>query len=110
VLGAKAEAIGMEKPRIFPVEFSSETHQSDVFEIEVPPGYAVDELPDPVKVDVGFAQYESKIEVSGQTLRYTRDYTIKDLLVPTSKEPELKRHFSSIYSDERNSAVLKKVN
>jgi hypothetical protein len=30
--------------------------------------------------------------------------------VPTSKEPELKRLFSSIYSDERNSAVLKKAN
>lgn len=110
VLGAKGEAIGMEKPRTFPVEFSSATHQTDIFEIELPPGYAVDELPDPVKVDVGFAQYESKIEVTGQTLRYTRDYTVKELLVPTAKEPELKRLFSSIYSDERNSAVLKKAN
>lgn len=63
-----------------------------------------------MRVDVGFAQYESKIEVTGQTLRYTRDYTVHELLVPTSKEPELKRLFSSIYSDERNSAVLKKIN
>lgn len=110
VLGAKSEAIGMEKPRKFPVEFHSETHQTDIFEIELPAGYAVDELPDPVKVDVGFAQYESKIEVTGQTLRYTRDYTVNELLVPTTKEPELKRLFSSIYSDERNSAVLKKSN
>ena len=97
-----------DKPRKFPIEFRSATHESDTFEIELPQGFAVDELPDPVKVDVGFATYESKTEVQGQLLRYTRDYTVRKLEVPIAQEAELKRLFSTIYSDERNSAVLKK--
>jgi hypothetical protein len=110
VLGEKEMRIATDKPRKFPVQFSAASHQTDIFEIELPQGYSVDELPEPVKVDVGFAEYESKTEVSGQTLRYTRAYTVKKLLVPTSDEASLKRLFGTIYADERNSAVLKKAN
>ena len=108
VLGAKELRWETDKPRKFPIEFSLESHQTDVFEIELPPGFTVDEMPGPVKIDVGFAAYESKTEVQGQILRYTRDYTVRKLEVPLSQEAELRRLFSTIYSDERNSAVLKK--
>ena len=108
VLGEKGEAVAMDKPRKLPLQFPSETHQQDIFEIELPQGFTVDELPDPVKVDVGFAAYESKTELSGQVLRYTRDYTVKELQVPVERERQWKQLFAIIYSDERNSAVLKK--
>lgn len=108
MLGAKELRWETDKPREFPIEFSLESHQSDVFEIELPPGFTVDELPDPVKIDVGFAAYESKTEVQGQILRYSRDYTVRKLEVPLAQEAELRRLFSTIYSDERNTAVLKK--
>lgn len=108
VLGAKELQLATDKPRKFPIEFAAATHETDIFEIEIPQGYLVDELPDPVKVDVGFAQYESKTELTGQILRYTRDYTVNQLQVPTAQEAQLKRLFATIYSDERNSAVLKK--
>ena len=110
VLGVKEFRWETDKPRKFPIEFSSASHETDVFEIELPAGFTVDEIPDPVKVDVGFAEYQSKTEVQGQMLRYTRDYTVKKLEIPTAQEAELKRLFSTIYSDERNSAVLKKQN
>jgi hypothetical protein len=97
-----------DKPRKFPIQFRAASHETDIFEIELPEGFSVDELPDPVKVDVGFAEYESKTEVHGQVLRYTRDYTLRQLQVPTAQEAELKHLFSIIYSDERNSAVLKR--
>ena len=109
VLGALELHLASDKPRKFPIEFGEPSHETDVFEIELPQGYTVDELPDPVKLDVGFAQYESKTEFSGATLRYTRDYTVNKLEVPVSDEPQLRRLFSTIYSDERNSAVLKKA-
>ena len=108
VLGAKDFRWETDKPRKFPIEFTAASHETDVFEIELPPGFSVDEIPDPVKVDVGFAEYESKTEVQGQILRYTRDYPLRKLQVPTTQETELKRLYSTIYSDERNSAVLKK--
>jgi hypothetical protein len=108
VLGAMEMNWETDKPRKFPIQFRTASHETDIFEIELPEGFSVDELPDPVKVDVGFAEYESKTEVQGQVLRYTRDYTLRQLQVPTTQEAQLKRLFSTIYSDERNSAVLKK--
>jgi hypothetical protein len=108
VLGALEFQWMTDKPRKFPIEFAAASHETDVFEIELPAGFAVDEIPDPVKMDVGFAHYESKTEVQGQVLRYSRDYTVNQLQIPTTEEAQLKRLFSTIYSDERNSAVLKK--
>jgi hypothetical protein len=108
VLGAMEMNWETDKPRKFPIEFRAASHETDVFEIELPEGFSVDELPDPVKIDVGFAEYESKTEVQGQVLRYTRNYTLRQLQVSTAQEAQLKRLFSTIYSDERNSAVLKK--
>jgi hypothetical protein len=108
VLGALEFQWMTDKPRKLPIEFAAESHETDVFEIELPAGFAVDELPGPVKIDVGFAQYESKTEIQGQVLRYSRDYTVNQLRIPTTEEAKLKRLFSTIYSDERNSAVLKK--
>ncbi|MBV9146769.1 MAG: DUF3857 and transglutaminase domain-containing protein, partial [Acidobacteria bacterium] len=107
VLGTKELRWEGDKPRKFPIVFPAASHESDIFEIELPQGFAVDELPDPVKIDVGFAEYESKTEVQGQILRYTRDYTLRKLEVPTTQETELRKLYSAIYSDERNSAVLK---
>lgn len=97
-----------DKPRKFPIEFAAASHETDTFEIELPEGFTVDEIPGPVKVDVDFAQYESKTEMQGQVLRYSREYTVNQLEIPVTEEPQLKRLFSMIDSDERNSAVLKK--
>jgi hypothetical protein len=54
-----------------------------------------------------FASYHSKTEVSGNTLKYTRTFEIKELSVPMSKMDELKKFYRIIASDERNTAVLK---
>jgi len=75
----------------------------------LPPGYQLDELPPPVNVDDGFAAYHSKTEVVGRVLRYTRTFEIKDLSVPVSKAEQLRDFYRIIASDERNSAVLKRV-
>jgi len=80
---------------------------TDRFEIALPAGYAVDDLPPPVDVDYGFASYHSKTEVSGNALRYTRTFEIKELTVPMDKMDDLKKFYRIIASDERNTAVLK---
>lgn len=109
VMGAKGEDLGI-KPRKYPLEFSAASHQSDVFDIELPPGYSVDELPDPVKLDVGFAEYSSKTEVKGSVLRYSRDYTIRQVLVPVDRMADLKKLMAGINADERSSVLLKHSN
>jgi hypothetical protein len=93
--------------RKYPVEFAGPWRNTDTFEIALPAGYEVDDLPPPVNADYSFASYHSKAEVSGKTLKYTRTFEIKELSVPVSKADELKTFYRVIGNDERNTAVLK---
>jgi transglutaminase-like putative cysteine protease len=95
--------------RQFPIEFAGPERDTDVFEIALPPGFEVDELPPPVDVDKGFAVYRSKTEATGRALRYTRTIEIKDLSVPADKAEQLKDFYRIIAGDERNSAILKRA-
>src|SRR5262249_31461834 len=48
VIGSKARAIlETKEPRQFPIEFDGPLHDSDAFEIVLPPGYEVDDVPPP---------------------------------------------------------------
>ena len=95
------------EPRKYAVEFEGPWRDTDTFEIALPAGYEVDDLPPPVNADYSFASYHSKAEVIGKTLKYTRTFEIKELSVPASKAEELKKFYRVIGNDERNTAVLK---
>ncbi|HMD17513.1 MAG TPA: DUF3857 domain-containing protein [Terriglobales bacterium] len=108
VLGSKSSGIlETKEPRKFPLEFDGPSRDTDSFEIALPVGYEVDELPPPMDVDFSFGSYHSKTEASGNVLHYTRSMEIKELSVPVSKMDELKKFYRMIASDERNTAVLK---
>ncbi len=108
VIGTKASgALESKEPRKYDIEFSAPAKDTDTFEIELPVGYQVDELPPPVDADYSFAGYHSKTEFSGSVIRYTRTYEIKELSVPVGKVEEVKKFNRIIGNDERNMAVLK---
>jgi hypothetical protein len=95
------------EPRQFPIEFPGPEHDTDTFDIELPLGFEVDELPPPVDLDEGFASYHSKTESVGRSIRYTRALEIKEVSVPVAQAAKLKEFYRIIYGDERNSAVLR---
>ena len=108
VLGTKADGIlETKEPRKFAVEFPGPALDTDTFEITLPAGYVVDELPAPVNADYSFGSYHSKTEVNGPVIRYTRSFEIKQLSVPASNADELKKFNRIIAGDERNQVVLK---
>jgi hypothetical protein len=108
VLGSKSWAVlETKEPRRFPLEFEGPSRDTDSFEITLPPGYEVDELPPPMDVEYSFGSYHSRTEASGKVLHYTRSVEIKELSVPVSKMDELKKFYRMIVADERNTAVLK---
>ena len=74
----------------FPIEFEGPVQDTDTFQITLPPGYTVDDLPPPVDADFGFASYHSKTELKGNVIGYTRTFEVKDLSVPVSKSDDLK--------------------
>jgi hypothetical protein len=108
VLGTKATGLlETREPRKFPIEFEEPTRDTDTFEITIPPGYAVDDIPPAVDADFGFASYHSKTVVTGNVVGYTRTFEVKELSVPVNKADELKKFYRIIASDERNTVVLK---
>jgi hypothetical protein len=113
----------MLRPRVFgsyalPVDHKSrkvaidlhETMQgTDSFDIQLPDGYTVDELPDPVKEDFGFASYESSTKLDGRTIHYTRTFTLRQVSLPADRYADLQRFAGIIAADEDSRVVLKRA-
>ncbi|HTX77875.1 MAG TPA: DUF3857 domain-containing transglutaminase family protein [Terracidiphilus sp.] len=97
------------KPRTLPIDLSATGRWRDSYDITVPPGYVVDETPDPVDVDLDFASYHSKISAKGNALHYEREYVVKQVEIPADKAPDFRKLESAIMMDERGTAVLKKA-
>jgi hypothetical protein len=98
------------KARRYPIEFPEATRQDDIFDITLPPGYVVDELPKPVDAECAYGTYKSQVLVADNVLHYKRTYEIKDVLVPTQNLDEVRDFFHQIAADERSSAVLRRAN
>jgi transglutaminase-like putative cysteine protease len=107
VLGSDAMPTERKK-RTVPIDLGETMEATNDYSIELPDGYVVDELPDPVKVDMDFAAYQSAVEVKGNTLHYTRTYTVRQVTLPADRYADVQKLVSAIVADEESSAVLKK--
>jgi hypothetical protein len=97
-----------DKPRKVPIELSETGTWKDSYDITLPDGYVVDEIPDPVSVETDFASYKSTITSKGNTLHYEREYVVKQVEIPAAKAAEFRKLQSAILMDEKGTAVLKK--
>jgi hypothetical protein len=108
VLGEKSYYVERDrKPRQYPIELRRTSHETDTYEIEIPQEYKVDDIPDPVKIDVGFASYESKVEIDGSKIRYWREYIVRDLSVNLDHIADWRKLQGVIGADEAAAVVLK---
>jgi Transglutaminase-like superfamily len=108
VLGVKTSGLlETKEPRTFPIEFEGPSRDTDTFEIAIPAGYVVDDIPPSVDADYSFASYHAKTEVNGNLIHYSRTLEVKELSVPGARADDLKKFYRIIASDERNTVVLK---
>lgn len=110
VVGVYTSAVLERKePRKYPIELDTPAQYSDSFEITLPPGYEVDDLPPAVDFDSSFASYHSRTEVQGNTLHYSRIYEVKEVTIPVGRMEDLRKFYRIVATDERGTAVLKPV-
>ncbi len=107
VLGSEGLPVDR-KLRKVPIDMRETMVAKDDFTIELPAGYALDEMPEPVKLDLGFASYESATSLTGNSLHYTRTYTVREVTLPPERYPDLQKLAATIEADEQNHAVFKK--
>lgn len=107
VVGDLARGL-QDKPRTVPISFDGLGVWRDDFDVKIPAGYAVDDVPDPVKVDAGFATYNSEVKAEGDVLHYRREYVLKKLRLDPGEYGDLRKLEAAIATDENSAAVLKK--
>jgi uncharacterized protein DUF3857/transglutaminase superfamily protein len=108
VLGEKSFVVD-HKPRHYPWELEGISREVDDYEIQLPEGYVVDDIPDPVKLDMGFATYQSKVEAAGGELHYHREYVVRELAVPADRISDLRTLEGRIGGDEDAAVILKRA-
>ncbi|HTV83510.1 MAG TPA: DUF3857 domain-containing protein [Acidobacteriaceae bacterium] len=107
VLGSDGWSL-IDKPRRYPISFPGVETLTDTFNLRIPPGYTVDDVPDPVNVDAGFATYRSEVKAEGAVLHYQRELVLKQVTLPPSDYAELMKLNAAITTDENSDAVLRK--
>jgi hypothetical protein len=97
-----------DKPRTVPFDLNATGRWRDSYDITLPPGYVVDETPDPVAIDLDFASYHSSVSAKGNLLHYEREYVVRQVEIPPAKAASFRQLENAILSDEKGAAILKK--
>ncbi|MBK9154700.1 MAG: DUF3857 domain-containing protein [Chloracidobacterium sp.] len=94
-----------EKSRKHPITFESNSFTEEVH-VELPNGFEVDEMPEPVNMNMSFGTYETKYELKDGKLLFTRSLITKRASVPSNKYSEVLNFFSKIREAEQSPVVL----
>jgi transglutaminase-like putative cysteine protease len=107
VVGSDSQPFN-DKPRTFSIDLSATGHWHDTYDIALPPGYVVDEVPDPVDLDQEFASYHSLVTSKANQLHYERDFVVRQVEIPAAKAAAFRSFEGAILADEKGTAVLRK--
>jgi hypothetical protein len=75
---------------------------------KLPAGFVVDEMPDPVKLEMPFGKYSTSYEVKDNSLIFKRSLVLNSATIPVEKYPGVKDFFVKIRSAEQSPVVLLK--
>jgi hypothetical protein len=84
------------KPRAF----------SETVKVKLPAGFAVDEMPDPVKLEAPFGTYQTTYEVKNDELVFTRSLAQKATTIPADQYAKVRTFFERIRAAEQAPVVL----
>jgi len=91
--------------RKHPVVLSSNSY-SETVTVQLPQGFDVDELPDPVKLETTFGSYNTSYEVKNGELIFKRKLSQRSVTIPVSEYASVKKFFESIRAAENAPVVL----
>jgi hypothetical protein len=94
-----------EAKRKHPVVLSS-TSYSETVRVKLPAGFAVDEMPDAVKLDTGFGSYATTYEVKDGELVFSRKLVQRAITIPVEQYNSVRRFFEKIRAAEQAPVVL----
>ena len=99
--GTSLTATERKHPVVLPANSYSET-----VTVQLPSGFAVDELPDAVKLETPFGSYNTSYEVKNGELIFKRKLSQHSATIPASEYSSVKKFFESIRAAENAPVVL----
>jgi uncharacterized protein DUF3857 len=94
-----------EKDRKLPVVLESNSFNEKVT-FNLPTGFVVDEMPDPVKLETPFGKYSTSYDVKDGKLLFTRSLTMNRGTVGVDKYDDVRNFFSKVRDAEQAPVVL----
>jgi len=78
----------------------------ETVKVNMPEGFKVDELPDPIKLDTPFGSYATTCEVKDGQLLFTRKLTQRAANIPVAQYEMVRSFFQKIRAAEQSPVVL----
>jgi len=97
----------VEPTRKYPISLDAHSFAETV-SIALPPGFSVDEIPEPVNLEVSFGTYASSCKVENGELVFTRSLVQRSAVVPASEYDQVRRFFDRMSASEQTPVVLVK--
>lgn len=96
--------------RIFPVDFIYTQKRQYIWNLEVPDGYKVDELPQPLVTQLGnrAITYTYRVGQVGNTIQIMSVYQVNQTLFSPEEYPNIREFFDAIAQKQSEMIVLKK--
>ena len=91
--------------RKLPVKLSGDVYRDSV-RIKLPPGYKIDEMPDPVRLENRYGTYQASWKADGADLVFEQSTEVRDALVPAAQYAELRAFFDKIGGSQAAPVVL----
>ncbi len=91
--------------RKHPVVLTSNSY-SETVRVKLPSGFAVDEMPDPVKLDTAFGSYATSYEVKDGVLIFSRKLVQRATTIPVEQYNSVRSFFERIRAAEQAPVVL----
>jgi hypothetical protein len=107
VLAPDADYIFSNKERKLPVRLESRLRHDSVV-IQLPAGFAVDEIPDPIEIDSPYGVYHATWKTADGTVTFEQSLEIKTTLAPAAEYAKVKDFFDKVLAGETAPVILLK--
>ena len=106
VVVSRREGLALTAPtRMHPVVLGNNAY-SETVKVQLPAGFAVDELPDPVKIQTAFGSYVTSYDVKGTELVFKRQLSVTATTIAAADYDMVRKFFESIRAAENAPVVL----
>jgi hypothetical protein len=100
------------KERKLPVRLESRLRRDSVV-IQLPAGFAIDELPEPIEIDSPYGVYHASWKIGGEkasnsSVTFEQSLEIKDTLAAPGEYPKVKDFFDKVLGGQSAPVVLLK--